>query len=332
VAGGLIERLPGVPRGVRGRARAVVEAAPLATLPRPDVIWTSAAEASVPYLWSQLGPLRRPLFFDLDGTLEQQEQFAPVYYNRAPKTGLPAALARLRERALWSAVTLFLPWSNWAAASLRRQGVDERRIRVIPPGVDLDQWLPRPEIRGEGSDRLRLLFVGGDFVRKGGNLLLDVFRARFAALCELDIVTRDPVPPVPGVRVHRAEPNSPLLRDLYARADVFVLPTRAEFFGIASVEALASGLPVIASDLGGARDIVDDGETGWLIQPTGESLAGALERALAQRAALPSMGQRGRAIAEQRFDGARNDRLLVDLLLEAVARAARTPVGAPAPR
>ena len=68
-------------------------------------------------------------------------------------------------------------------------------------------------------------------------------------------------------RVHRAEANSPLLRQLYADADLFVMPTRAEAFGIVTVEAMASGLPVIVGDVGGGRSIVDHGKTGWLIPP-----------------------------------------------------------------
>jgi glycosyltransferase involved in cell wall biosynthesis len=224
--------------------------------------------------------------------------------------------AQLIERALWRQVSLFTPWSHWAADSLRRRGISDDRIRILPPGVDLDIWRPRPELRRDSAGPLRLLFVGGDFQRKGGDLLLDVVRERFAARCEVDVVTRDPVEPSPGVRVHRAEPNSTPLRRLYAQADLFVMPTRAECFGIATVEALASGLPVIVGDVGGARDIVDEGQTGWLIEPTPEALAGALERALDQRDYLGAMGERARRTAEQRFDGRRNDRIVVDLLLE----------------
>jgi glycosyltransferase involved in cell wall biosynthesis len=147
-------------------------------------------------------------------------------------------------------------------------------------------------------------------------MLLDVVRSRFADQVELDIVTRDDVPEGYGARVHRAEPNSPLLRELYARADLFVLPTRAECFGIAVVEAMASGLPVIFSDVGAARDIVDDGSTGWLIEPSAPALARALEQALENRARLPEMGRAARQVAVTRFDGKRNDDRLVGLILE----------------
>jgi glycosyltransferase involved in cell wall biosynthesis len=325
--GGVIERLPFLAGTVKGRLRTVMECAPFAMLPRPDVIWTSAGLALTPYLWCQLGRLRRPLVRDLDWTLEQQEALAPMYYGRRPRQGLALALLRLEDRLVSRSVSLFTPWSRWAADSLRRQGIGDERIRVLPPGVDMEQWQPRPGRRPAREGPLRLLFVGGDFARKGGPMLVDVFREHFAGRCELDIVTRDPVMPPDGVRVHRAEANSPLLRDLYARADLFVLPTRADCFGIAAVEAMASALPVIMSDVGGARDIVESGNTGWLIEPAHRPLAAAIEHALEIRDHLPILGQRARRVAEQRFDGKRNDALLLDLLIEAAERHRRDAAG-----
>lgn len=324
VDGGIIERTPLLPAGIKGRARAVIEGGRFAALPRPDAIWTSAPDAILPYLWAQAGPLRRPLVLDLDWTLEQQEAFAPVYFGRPAKLGLPLSLARRQERLAWSSVTLFTPWSNWAADSLRRQGIADDRIHVLPPGVDLQRWSPSPRLtRDDGP--LRLLFVGGDFVRKGGDLLLEVMRSRFAGRCELDIVTREPVTPTPGVRVHRSEAGSPLLRELFAAADLFVMPSRAECFGIATIEAMACGLPVIAGNTGGAADIVKHGDTGWLIEPSAAALSAALDQALAHPDRLPVMGRRGRSVTEQRFDGQRNDSRAVDLVLAAIARHTSAP-------
>jgi glycosyltransferase involved in cell wall biosynthesis len=231
------------------------------------------------------------------------------------------------ERALFRNVTLFTPWSRWAADGLQRLGVPPDRIRVLPPGVDLDQWRPRASTQSAGA--LRLLFVGGNFERKGGLLLLELMRGAFAGRCELDIVTRDFVPQTPGVRIHRTEANSPELLRLYAQADVFVLPTRAECFGIATVEAMASGLPSIMSNVGGAPDIIDHGATGWLIEPTAESLAAALEQALTRRQGLVEMGQRARAVAEERFNGRKNDALIVDLLVSEFERFRAAPVLTP---
>lgn len=320
---GLIERVPVLPDGLKGRARGVLDASVVAMLPRPDVIWSAAAEVVVPHLWAQMGPLRRPLVLDLDSTLEQQEAMAPVYFRRPSKRGARLFVARMVERVLWSRTTLFLPWSRWAAESLHRQGVPGERICVLPPGVDLKLWSPKSTARESTTGKLRLLFVGGDFERKGGHILLDVFRRHFADRCELDIVTHSEVEASGGVHVHRAGPNSPQLRALYRRADLFALPTRAECFGIATVEAMASGLPAIVGDVGGARDIVEDGVDGWLIEPNGSALCRALERAIDQREQLPDMGRRARQAAEKRFDGSRNDARLVELLVDEAAHHTR---------
>ncbi len=103
---------------------------------------------------------------------------------------------------------------------------------------------------------------------------------------------------------------------LFAKAHLFVLPSRADCFGLATVEAMASGLPVVVSDVGGARDIVEPGVTGWLIRPEIEELVQAIDSAAGDRERLQRMGNAGRLRAERLFDGAANDRAVVDLMLE----------------
>jgi glycosyltransferase involved in cell wall biosynthesis len=132
------------------------------------------------------------------------------------------------------------------------------------------------------------------------------------------MVTYGDIPASPHVHVHRASANSPELRALYERADIFVMPSSADCFGIATVEAMASALPAIVSDVGAAPEIVDEGETGWLIAPDAASLRAAIERAIEQRERLPAMGARARAVAEERFDGRRNDRAVVDVIVDAL--------------
>jgi glycosyltransferase involved in cell wall biosynthesis len=321
VEGGAIERLRFLPVGARGRLRAVAEAAPFARLARPDVIWTSAGELLAPYAWAQLGPLRRPLVLDVDASPAQLEENAELYWGRSARPRLRDALARARWKLVSGRVSRFAAWSEWAAAGMERLGVSRELIRVIPPGVDLDRW--RPSTHKPGKP-LRLLFVGADFERKGGPMLLDVLRSRNDRF-QLDVVTRSDVPQTPWCRVHRAEPNSPLLRRLYADADLFILPTRAECFGIAAIEAMASGLPVLMTDVGAAREIVDDGKSGFVIRPRPEDLAQVLDAVVPQTGRLAAMGRQGRLAAEQRFDGRRNDSLLVDLLLEEHERSRAHP-------
>ena len=86
--GGVIESLPLLSDPIKGRLRAVTQSASLASIPRPDVIWTGVTEAAVPYLWAQEGPLRRPMILDMDCTSAQLEQWAELYFRRPPKQGL----------------------------------------------------------------------------------------------------------------------------------------------------------------------------------------------------------------------------------------------------
>ena len=72
---------------------------------------------------------------------------------------------------------------------------------MIPPGIDLSRW-PMLERRRVPGEPVRLLFVGGDFARKGGDLLLEVFEQQFAGMCELHLVTRSEIRPRPGVRIY----------------------------------------------------------------------------------------------------------------------------------
>jgi glycosyltransferase involved in cell wall biosynthesis len=313
---GRLEHFPLLPRSVRGRARGVLEARSLGRLRRPDVIWTSVDNELAPYVWAQVGPLRRPLVVDFDATPGQLEEFSPLYFGRPPRTGPARWLRAGRQRLSWTAVSHFSAWSEWAAADLRRSGVPGEHISVLPPGVDLELWTPPTRAAAAPGSPVRLLFVGGDFERKGGPVLLDVVRDRLAGRVELDLVTYDQVTSGAGVRVHRARPNSPELQALFAAADLFVMPTRAECFGLATVEAMASGLPVLVGDVGAAGEIVDDGETGWLVRPTHAELSAALEVAISDPARLREMGRRARAAAERRFDGRRNDQRVIDLLLE----------------
>lgn len=310
--GGALERLP-LPPQIAGRLRSTLEARALGAVTRPDIVWTSAPELLLPFLPMFRGPWRRPLVVELDWTARQRESMAPEYFGRPGRSG--AALRRLlaRERLIFSHVSLFGAMSTWAAEGLRDVGVDADRIAVVHPGCDLDDWVAHR--RSAPTGRLRLLFVGGDFVRKGGDLLLRAISGRFAGRAEIDVVTRDEVEPTDGVVVHRCEPGSTELKDLYATADLFVMPTRADCYGHAVVEALSSGLPVIAGDVGGVGDLVVDGETGWTIEPTLDELLRALEEADRRRDQLPAMGAAARRFAEEHLDGRRNDRRLIDLML-----------------
>lgn len=92
------------------------------------------------------------------------------------------------------------------------------------------------------------------------------------------------------------------LRQEYARCAVVVLASRLETAPMALMEAMAAGKAVVSTDVGGARHLVEQGKTGWIVPPNDESaLADALAQALSDPTTLRAMGQRARAVAQRTF-------------------------------
>jgi len=230
------------------------------------------------------------------------------------------------NRRVFRGARCVLAWSSWARRSvIEDYGVPPERVEVLPPGVDLARWAPTeagsdPFPGAERPGPARILFVGGDWVRKGGPELLQAFRRLAPGSAELHLVTRGRVQPEPGVHVYRGlTPNCADLRRLYRQADLFCLPTHVEAFGIAAVEASAAGLPVIAASVGGLTDTVIHGQTGLLVPPGDvDALHGAIERALDRPDMRRRMGQAARRRAEERFDARANAERLCARLQEAL--------------
>jgi len=147
----------------------------------------------------------------------------------------------------------------------------EEKIWVVPPPVfvDIRASMPKPSVR---DGVIRLLFVGIDAVRKGLPTVVEAFAAIKAKHpnVELDIVSR-PSPELQarigalnGVRLHLSSFGVDV-KAMMGRADVFVLPTRADTYALAAVEAMAHGCAVVISDLEPLPEIIPDGEVGFVV-------------------------------------------------------------------
>ena len=91
------------------------------------------------------------------------------------------------------------------------------------------------------------------------------------------------------------------LATAFASADAFVFPSTTETLGIAMIEALASGLPVLAARAGAAGEVVSDGETGLLYDPAADgSLVATVKKLISDDALRARLGRGARAAAEQR--------------------------------
>lgn len=261
---------------------------------------------------------RQPYVICTDITPIQYDELAEHYGHRPDNCGLVKWYKHRANARILQGAAKVVPWSIWTARSIVEDyGVDASRVEVISPGVDLDVWKPAPV---EHVGPVRILFVGGDFHRKGGDELLAAFRTLPTGSAELLLVTRTELPSERGVTVyHDMRPNSPELITLYQSCDVFALPTKAEAFGIAAVEASATGLPVLATGVGGLTDIVIDGETGCLFPPGDvRALTDHLRCLVADRNLRRRLGRGARAWAEELFDARRNASRMATLLEQIV--------------
>jgi glycosyltransferase involved in cell wall biosynthesis len=316
--GGSIERLrarlaPFAPTYYTGIMRAAWEMDRALRRQRYDAVMTNASVA----VFFGRAFRRVPTLIDFDSTplqIDRMAAYGPGGHDLKPV----AALKYRLYRDMLHSATVLQAWSRWARQSaIDEYGVPAERVIVNPPGVDLERWRPgERRAATEAGAPLRVLFVGADFRRKGGPLLLDWHAGQRPDEVELHIVTREPVEPRPGVVVHRdMQPNSEPLLELYRRSDLFVLPSLGECFGIATVEAMASGLPVIASDVGGTADIIEPARNGFIVPGNdGRALAQAIAAILGDPARRSHMGLQSRQLAEQRFDLRRNARLTFDYL------------------
>ena len=205
---------------------------------------------------------------------------------------------RLARAVLLRAEAVLCP-STALAGDATRLGA--RQIEVVGSGVDL------PAEIGEEADPPEVLYAGRLSPEKGVLELVEAARGINLVVAG-DGPLRDRVPMARGF-VPPAE-----LAELYGRAAVVACPSHREGFGVACLEAMAHGRPVVASGVGGLLDLVVNGETGILVEPGNvPALRAALERLLADPELRSRMGEAGRRRAAEHFSWGAATRKTLDV-------------------
>lgn len=171
--------------------------------------------------------------------------------------------------------------STFAADSFVAEGIERRKLHVIPYGVDLQTFRPGPSREADG--RFKVIYAGQLTQRKGISYLLRGYRKFARRDTELTMVGSlvggdAPLRPFADHLRHIAHQTRPALARMYRESDVFVLPTLVEGMGLVVLEAMACGLPVIVT-ANGPGDLVRDGIEGFVIPTRDEdAICDRLER------------------------------------------------------
>lgn len=218
--------------------------------------------------------------------------------------------------------------------TLRRLGVPERRLTLLSNGVDLERFSPSrvsparvAEVRAEVGAKPGDVVVGavGRLVWEKGYRELFAAAAtlrerrpevRFFVAGPMDDEKADAVTPADVEAATRLGVTFLGMRndveDLYAAMDLYVLASYREGWPLSAMEAAATAVPVIATDIRGCRQIVDDGRTGLLVPPRdGSALAEAIDALAGDPARRHAMAEAGRAKAVRDFD----DRRQIEVVL-----------------
>lgn len=241
---------------------------------------------------------------------------------------LPADLAGYHRltgpliRFLWRGAAHVVANSQ-GLAELARQTAGDTPIFMIPNGVDTTRFFPAGQAREAGP--VRLLFVGRVVRQKGLDVLLDALATLPPGLdYTLTIVGDGPIRPALAEQAARLGLTARVrfsgwvsreaMPEIMRTADVFVFPSRDEGMPNAVLEAMASGVPVVATRISGNEELVADGETGFLV-PTDDApaLAAVLGRLLGDRELCRQLGAAGRERAQRDYSWRSVARRYLDL-------------------
>ncbi|MBM3166271.1 MAG: glycosyltransferase family 4 protein [Chloroflexi bacterium] len=294
---------------------------------RPFPIPFGGSQARIPvspWLPVQIGSILDREHFDI---LHLHEPFAPMlpissllksncinvgtfhaYYNKARVYWLGKPVFRRWLPRLHGKIAVSKPALQYVSRHLPGE------YRIIPNGTNTDFFTPGGPIRQELADgKLNILFVGRMEKRKGLGYLISACAKMKRTFKDFRLIVVGPNTRLRRVYQKMAEdlelsdvvftnfvPNSEL-PEYYRTADIFCAPaTGGESFGIVLLEAMASGKPIVATDIEGYASVLSPGEEGLLVPPKDEkALANALVSLLKDGTARQQMGTKGRAKAEK---------------------------------
>jgi glycosyltransferase involved in cell wall biosynthesis len=262
------------------------------------------------------------VFCDCTTRLGEIDPFSGVHFSSA----VAAKQWYAMEQSIYRNAAFVFPSSQFVHRSLIRDyEVPESRVLSVGSAPNLRA----PECVDRDYSNRSIVFVGYEFERKGGLVLLEAFRKVVTVLPDAQLWIAGPprldytLPPR-ACLLGSLEPEQ--LSEVYRHASLFVMPSLFEPFGIAFLEAMDHRLPCIGSDRCAIPEIISHGETG-LVAPAGNSdaLAGGIIYLLQRPELMRRMGAAGHAKVRKTFTWPAVARRIDEKLLEVCAHLRYSP-------
>lgn len=208
--------------------------------------------------------------------------------------------------------------SRFTKQSLLDVGISEQQIKLLPLGADLRDFTPSQR---SVDGPFRILFVGGVGQRKGIKYLLEAYRKMRTATTELVLVgpllgSGRALAQYRGSFTYLGRMDQSAVVEQMHRCHVLVLPSVFEGFGLVIPEAMATGMPVVASTHSIGPEIIRDGEDGFVLEPDDvDGLAARLDWLASHRRQACEMGERA-AVQAQSLSWQRHQERVAEIIGE----------------
>lgn len=174
---------------------------------------------------------------------------------------------RLRQLDIFNGLTGIFTMSKWLAENLAHYSkIEEDKIHWVGGGINIDI----NKIKEVTKTNNRILFVGRDFIRKGGDIVYEAFKilkSKYLPDAELYIAgpKECPVDQNTNGIIFLGELPPDKLSDYFNSCDIFCMPSRFEAYGLVFIEALVYGLPCIGRNNFSMKEFIEDGKSGYLL-------------------------------------------------------------------
>lgn len=232
-----------------------------------DCLFVSASSQLIAYLETDI-----PVIYMTDATFYQLQGYYPGFSN-LPKYNIRQGV-ELDKKAFQRSDHCMLASSWNKNSAIGDYGIEAAKITVVPCGANLDEVPSYKSLQFNSFGKCRLLFLGVEWERKGGDIVLDAFRKLklMGINAGLHIIGCRPPHEIAGESGITVIPfldknnheDARQLDGIFRESDLLFLPTRAECAGVVFSEASSYGIPSITTDTGGVSTYVKDGINGYI--------------------------------------------------------------------